>query len=1046
MTRSQLLQDNLFLNRFYCNMFKDKGKNFTSLEDFRKLINQNDENTDLDFFNALIDDERLRAKIKNYNENIQEYLDQINSKREIQINLKYFQYLSILFTEIHLDRYFEDKDKLRNDIIEFCYELEDAPTDFDDKNLRKIAIWSATGSGKTLLMHINYLQVLRYLKEHDKLEEVDNLFLITPNEGLTNQHKQEFLESGIESEELNPSAFSHNSLSKWSNNKLKIKILDNHKIIKESELGEKTRTSKNGGKSVDVEALGKNNVVFVDEGHKGNKSIGSVWKENRNRLFEYNGFMFEYSATFAESIGKKNDDGFDEYSKSIIFDYRYKFFHADGYGKDYSILNLSKETEENLNEYLTGALLSFFEQKKLYNKDNILKKSFNLESPLMLFVGAKVMGDKSDIANAISFIVSFVNEEKIYINLIDKIMSGNSDIKNQKTGESIYNNRLLNLRDIPAKQIYEEIIRKIFHAGESKKLGLHQLDADGEIGLKFKDKWFGVINVGDVSGVLKEIEKKCQQVNIEKSSTKKSLFEEVDDNDEINFILGSKKFIEGWNCFRISAMGIMNMGKSEGAQIIQLFGRGVRLRGYNNSLKRTSALNNIPDLPKGIEEIETLKIFGLAAQYMEQFNSILEKEGLGKKDIIRKLKIKKNFPESENLYVPTLSKKEEEFFVDVPHFEVNCPEETQEIHLESIVSVVESRQEMNRVSSKISQTKIHNELLNLLDIQRIFLKLKDFCSRKNISNVFLTYEKVKELILNIDYIAFGGEDLLDLTKGNLHQKVIKIENYVLKILQKIIEEEISVKTKEWEKENFTYEKITKNDKRLLDNEEYTFEIDSSIGPTIVERLDEIEKEIHSWEGDKLIEKERFLEFLFLPSHLFYPLVYLEEDKDGRNKELVKIVPTPLVKSEEIFLTGFVNYVEANKEKIPFKKMYLLRNMPKIGTGFSLRSGRFYPDFILWCVEKDKQYISFIDPKGISRMSAESEKIKLYEDIKKIEKKLKGKDGKEILLNSFIVTNTKFDQIKDNFNVKSKDDLKNMNLLFLDDESFVKDMFEKIVKN
>ena len=30
----------------------------------------------------------------------------------------------------------------------------------------------------------------------------------------------------------------------------------------------------------------------------------------------------------------------EEYSKAVIFDYSYKYFYHDGYGKDYNILNL----------------------------------------------------------------------------------------------------------------------------------------------------------------------------------------------------------------------------------------------------------------------------------------------------------------------------------------------------------------------------------------------------------------------------------------------------------------------------------------------------------------------------------------------------------------------------------------------------------------------------------------------------------------------------------------------------------------------------------
>ena len=1037
MARSKLLQDNLFLNKFYCNMFKDKGKNFESLVDFRSLINEN-ESFDMNYFNFFIADERLRKKIKTYNENIQEYLDKINSKREIQVELKYFQYLAILFTEIHLDRYFEDPKEFRNEIEEFMFKnYPDEEISFDDLNLRKIAIWSATGSGKTLLMHINYLQVCRYLNEHNQLDEVENFYLITPNEGMSRQHKDELTESSLESEYLNPAAFSQGSLSKWADQKTNIKILDNHKIIKASEVGEKTKSSKNNGKSVDVEALGKNNIILVDEGHKGNKTIGSVWKDNRNRLFEDFGFMFEYSATFAESIGKGNDGTFSEYSKSIIFDYRYKYFHGDGYGKDYSILNLSKETEDNLQEYLTGALLSFYEQKTLFDKDPLVKQDFKLEDPLMVFVGAKVKGDKSDIANAIEFFVNFVNEEDIYIKYIEKILTGNSDIKNQETGKSIYDNRLIHLRNKNPESIYNNILKRLFYAGDQKVLGLFELSADGEIGLKFKDKWFGVINVGDTKEVLKEVVSRCgDKVNIEKS-VRSSLFEEVDTEKSVNFILGSKKFIEGWNCFRVSSMGIMNMGKSEGAQIIQMFGRGVRLRGYNNSLKRTNKLIGLPQLPKGIEEIETLKIFGLSAKYMETFNKMLDQEGLNKKDIKIKIEIKKNFPDKEKLYVPTLSKKDETFFDEIVEITLSPPEDTQEIHLETLAKVIESRDKsLNLVDNELSTNEIKQELLDLLDFQKIILKLKDFCKRKGFSNIFLSFEEIKKIFLDIDYVAYGGKELLNLREGDLYKKIPKIENYVIKVLEKQLIHQITQERKSWERDNFTYEPISKHDKRLLDNEDYIFEIDSDLGKDIIGQIEDIKEEVESWKGNNIFLGNEKLKFIFLSDHLFYPLVYLKD-----NKEVVKVTPTPLVDSEKDFLKRFIDYIEANKEDVPFEKMYLLRNMPKIGTGFSLKEGRFYPDFILWGFKGNKQYISFIDPKGIARMSAESEKIKFYEEIKQLEKKL---NKNNMILNSFIVTPTKFIQIKDSFGVNSKRELNKMNVLFLEDD-FVGEMFEKIIQ-
>jgi hypothetical protein len=74
-------------------------------------------------------------------------------------------------------------------------------------------------------------------------------------------------------------------------------------------------------------------------------------------------------------------------------------------------------------------------------------------------------------------------------------------------------------------------------------------------------------------------------------------------------------------------MGLMNVGRSEGSEIIQLFGRGVRLKGYKYSLKRSTALDssyNPGNLPKGLREIETLNIFGVRADYMDTFRKYLE--------------------------------------------------------------------------------------------------------------------------------------------------------------------------------------------------------------------------------------------------------------------------------------------------------------------------------------------------------------------------------------------------------------------------------------
>ena len=90
-------------------------------------------------------------------------------------------------------------------------------------------------------------------------------------------------------------------------------------------------------------------------------------------------------------------------------------------------------------------------------------------------------------------------------------------------------------------------------------------------------------------------------------------------------------------------MGLLNMGTGEGSQIIQLFGRGVRLKGRGMSLKRSLPAER----PKGthMDRLETLNIFGVRANYMATFKYYLKEEGVTPSDEVIQL----DFPTKSNL-------------------------------------------------------------------------------------------------------------------------------------------------------------------------------------------------------------------------------------------------------------------------------------------------------------------------------------------------------------------------------------------------------------
>jgi len=159
-----------------------------------------------------------------YDQNIVRHTQAISARRSEPIRWKYFQYLGLLFTEIYLDRFFSNRAQLLADLNnQVSSSTRTSPTairfsPYTMDDLRKLAFWSATGSGKTLLMHVNICQFRHYLKLHGGGRKVNRTILLTPNEGLSRQHLQEFEASGIEAEIFSKdstSLFAGQSVESW---------------------------------------------------------------------------------------------------------------------------------------------------------------------------------------------------------------------------------------------------------------------------------------------------------------------------------------------------------------------------------------------------------------------------------------------------------------------------------------------------------------------------------------------------------------------------------------------------------------------------------------------------------------------------------------------------------------------------------------------------------------------------------------------------------------------------------------------------------------
>src|ERR1035437_6642593 len=316
--------------------------------------------------------------------------------------------------------------------------------------LNKLAYWSATGSGKTLLMHANILQYQFYLEKHGRRRELNRIILLTPNEGLSQQHLREFEIAGISAE-----LFTKDGRGLFAGQA--VEILDIHKL--KDEMGDKT---------IAIDAFEGNNLVLVDEGHRGaSGGEEGAWMRFRNALCE-TGFSFEYSATFGQAV-KGSKPLTDLYARSILFDYSYRYFYGDGFGKDYQILNLDEGTQQNhLELYLVACLLSFFQQQRLYREQEAAFRPFNIDKPLWIFVGSRVTAtlaskDASDIIEILRFVARYVTDRAGSIERIERVLNQGLVTAN---GRNIFANRFtyLTTAGLSPAQVFDETLATLFNA------------------------------------------------------------------------------------------------------------------------------------------------------------------------------------------------------------------------------------------------------------------------------------------------------------------------------------------------------------------------------------------------------------------------------------------------------------------------------------------------------------------------------------------------------------------------------------------------------
>jgi len=1047
---------------------------------------------------TLFDMDRINeSDLRRYDLNIAQHWNAITEKRNkvegVVLNMKYFQYLSLLFTEIYLDYYFNRRQQLLDGLNERMKAYNEAQEPeqhfqpFDADELNKIAFWNATGSGKTLLLHVNIRQYLAYFQNGKKDIYPDKIILLTPNEGLSQQHLNELQLSGFGFYRL----FDKNRSGVFKGT---IEIIDINKLG--DEMGDKT---------VAVEAFEGNNLVLVDEGHRGTGTVEGAWMNRREALVR-GGFAFEYSATFGQAVSKgltvlkaeeelvkkkakvlfdttnlrKLDDIqklqlilSDEskrkartmatreiYAKSILFDYSYKYFYEDGYGKESLILNLKDEDyaqKDTARQYFTACLLGFYQQQYLWSTHRDQLVEFNIEKPLWVFVGNTVSGEDSDILNVLKFLAGFLNDEAKTKQWLKDLLANTARLLDAK-GRNIFHDRFTPLMGFNADTVYADILKRLFNAEARQRLKIVNLkNAKGELALRVGDaEPFGLINIGDDAGFFKEVEKpeNLSLFDNEADDFGGSMFGKLNDKDsQVHVLIGSRKFTEGWSSWRVSTMGLLNMGKGEGSQIIQLFGRGVRLKGKGYSLKRSTPGQR----PKGthLERLETLNIFGVNAGYMATFKEYLKEEGITPPDEmieldfethtnmpktnLKTLALKDGYKDNQikgfkRTHFPWLYEVPAEFAgkIKMAQVELDLYPKLEAMGRGDKIDVTQKAAVRN-------QDKISTDVMAMFDFDRIYLAVQEFKQMRSWSNLRLERSRLVDFCLtkNDWYTLYIPQAELQV---NDVAAIGKQEDILIRLLRDYTERFYRSIKEAYEGQFYDIVNLKQEDDALL--KIYHFDIDNTVDGEDYEKkikvLQELVKngkmgEASQWNAGQMVA-------ICFDRHLYYPLFAFDDVVPLKMRPLAFDAPSEVkfVRDLEAFYKSTVG-----KDVIGKRSLYLLRNADTRakGLGFAL-AGNFYPDFLLWLVDdaSGEQWLSFIDPKGLRQIGLNNPKLGLYKEVKMLQTKL---GDPKLTLNAFIVSDTAFTDL---LNVSCKKaDLEVRNVLFMADGGpiYLKKMFELI---
>lgn len=824
--------------------------------------------------------------------------------------------------DIKLDR---RKRKIYNLLVEyFSHENDKIPY---ENFINRMCFWMATGSGKTLVI-IKLIQILAELIKRKEVPPYD-ILILTHRDDLIEQLQRHVNEFNY----ANETKIILKSLKEYPEVKRQPTLYGITVFYYRSD----NLSDEQKEKIVDFKNYDNNGkwYIFLDEAHKGDKEESK--RQHIYSILSRNGFLFNSSATFIDPRD----------IITTVFNFNLEKFINAGYGKHIVILRQEIRAFRDDEDYsdtekqkiVLKSLILLTYVKKFYDEITKIQPGI-YHKPLLLTLVNSVNIEDADL--------------KLFFREIERI--GKGDIE-----EEIFNQALHELWDElkhEPKFMFEktekvkieesifksitkgEVLNHVFNAkayGEIEVLVRPSNRQELAFKLKTSDKPFALVKIGDISEWLK---KELRGYEVQERFEDESYFETLNKEDsDINILMGSRSFYEGWDSNRPNIINFINIGMGEDARkfILQSVGRGVRIEPVKDKRRRLRHLYNAGEIDEAlfhqikdkILPLETLFIFGTNRRALEAVMKELEKE---KKSIgATQLSLFVNrAAKGYKLLVPTYRKTE-------------VPRLKEKERLRGFPISKEDFGLLNRFIEYIPDDRI---LLMRYDTEPIKLKVL-----REIVRSFEYFKEYDKSFRNIDLLVYRILDYFSIIPEEF-EKLKELENEIRHFQHvKVYLEDVSEVQRKIE--------MVKNS---LDNR-------TRIEREISKLSDEMRQKIRNLllkEASQTYEhKQKKIEIKYVVNHYYIPLILSVDDKVDYIKHVIK------TSSEVRFIHDLEHYLENSDNKFNEFDWWMFSKLDESLDEVYIpyynptanKISKYYPDFIFWLQKGNKYFIVFVDPKG-----------------------------------------------------------------------------------